>query len=267
MYNTDSLDSLCGALAAIAGTEAPSFAAPANEKLKKYAFDAFSGRHADRILMYNPDAVAEWIYRKYSWYLSDVIALTELELPMKTVMPSVTPVCFGTMYTGAQPDVHGIRKYEKPVITVDTMWDALVRAGKKAAIVADNKCSMGKIFLGRNMDYFLYDTVGEINARAAELIIGDEYDFIAVYNGNYDHWMHKFGPESPEALSELRSNNYAFSELSSLVKKHWTGHDTLVGFAMDHGCHEIDGGSGSHGLDMEEDLNIVHLYKAYPRKE
>ena len=49
------------------------------------------------------------------------------------------------MYTGAQPEVHGIRKYEKPVIRIDTLWDALVRAGKKAAIVADNKCSMGKL--------------------------------------------------------------------------------------------------------------------------
>ena len=41
---------------------------------------------------------------------------------------------------------------------------------------------------------------------------------------------------------------------------------TLVGFAMDHGCHEIDGDAGSHGLDMEEDLTIVHLYKAYGAK-
>ena len=29
---------------------------------------------------------------------------------------------------------------------------------------------------------------------------------------------------------------------------------------------EIDGGAGSHGLDMPEDLNILHAYKAYPRK-
>jgi hypothetical protein len=35
---------------------------------------------------------------------------------------------------------------------------------------------------------------------------------------------------------------------------------------MDHGCHEIDGGCGSHGLDMPEDLNIVHLYKGYRRE-
>jgi hypothetical protein len=36
---------------------------------------------------------------------------------------------------------------------------------------------------------------------------------------------------------------------------------------MDHGCHEIDGGCGSHGLDMEEDLNIVHRYIALPKSE
>jgi hypothetical protein len=44
-------------------------------------------------------------------------------------------------------------------------------------------------------------------------------------------------------------------------------HDTLVGFAMDHGCHEIDGGCGSHGLDMDEDLNILHLYKVYTKND
>jgi hypothetical protein len=36
---------------------------------------------------------------------------------------------------------------------------------------------------------------------------------------------------------------------------------------MDHGCHAIDADAGSHGLDMEEDLNIMHLYKAYPKSE
>lgn len=36
---------------------------------------------------------------------------------------------------------------------------------------------------------------------------------------------------------------------------------------MDHGAHEIDGGCGSHGLDMPEDINICHLYKALPKAE
>ena len=255
---------MCAALAYAAGIEAPAQAAPANRTLTAYIDTALRGRKAERVLMYNPDAIGQWIFRKYPFFVAEAMSIGQLELPLKTVMPSVTPVCFGTMYTGAQPAVHGITKYERPVIAIDTLWDALARAGKKAAILADPDSSMGMIFNGRNIDYFLYKTVGEINAKAAELIVGDEYEFIAVYNGNYDHWMHKFGPESAEALSELRSNSYTFATLNALVKKFWSKHDSLVGFAMDHGCHEIHGGSGSHGLDMEEDINILHLYTAYP---
>jgi hypothetical protein len=55
--------------------------------------------------------------------------------------------------------------------------------------------------------------------------------------------------------------------ISDLIKDNWKHHNTLVGIAMDHGCHEIDDGCGSHGLDMPEDLNIVHLYKGYAKGE
>ena len=53
----------------------------------------------------------------------------------------------------------------------------------------------------------------------------------------------------------------------SCWKTHRKHHNTLIGFAMDHGCHKIDGGCGSHGLDMPEDINIVHLYQGYPREK
>ena len=119
------------------------------------------------------------------------------------------------------------------------------------------------------MDYYHFESgnIEEVNAKAIELILRDEHDLIVIYNGNYDTVMHKKGPESPEALAELRLNSHMFGVLSELIQNKWQSHNTLVGFAMDHGCHEIDDGSGSHGLDMEEDLNIVHLYKGYARKE
>ena len=79
--------------------------------------------------------------------------------------------------------------------------------------------------------------------------------------------MHHHGPESYRALAELRVNSEMFATLSRLIDKNWKSHNTLVGFAMDHGCHEIDDNAGAHGLDMEEDLNIVHMYKAYPAQE
>ena len=261
--NKTSLDTLCGALAYAIGIQPPECAAKPCEELVEYIDEKFHGKKADRIFMYNPDAIGEWVYKKYSHLLRRSINLKEIEMPFCSVMPSVTPVCFATMYTGVQPKVHGIQAYEKPVLSIETIFDALIKQGKKPAIVADSECSIGKIFLERDMDYFIFDTIPEINAKAAELIIKDEHDFIVVYNGNYDATMHKFGTESIEALSELRVNDEIFSMFSKLIEKHWKNHNTLLGFAMDHGCHDIDGGSGAHGLDMCEDLNIVHLYKAY----
>ena len=262
-YNPNSLDTLCAALCYAMGIDAPAQAAAANEDLTSYIDEALKGEKADRIVMYNPDAVAQWIYRKYPQLLWDAVQHAEIEVPLKTVMPSVTPVCFGTMYTGAQPAVHGIQQYAKPVIRIDTIFDALIRAGKKPVIIADNECSIGKIFLERDMDYFLFDTIEEVNAKAAEILLADQYDFIVIYNGNYDSLMHKFSPEGIEALAELRANAEVFSMFAAIIESHWQQHNTLLGFAMDHGCHEIDGHCGSHGLDMVEDLNITHLYKAY----
>lgn len=264
--NKFSLDTLCAAICRIMGVSAPKQAAEPCEALTEYAQGVFGGKNADRVFMYNPDAVAQWIYEKYSGLLKEVSDITDIKVPFCTVMPSVTPVCFGTMYTGAQPDVHGIQSYVKPVIKIDTIFDAMIRAGKKCAIVSTANDSMSKIFLEREMSYYIYDTVQQVNAKAAELIIKDEYDFIAVYNPCYDSTMHKFGPESVEALSELRSNSKEYALFDSLIQTHWAKHNTLIGFAMDHGCHEIDGNCGSHGLDMPEDLNIMHFYKAYSSK-
>ena len=256
-------------MACAIGIDAPSCAAMPNDDLRKYIDEKLGGNKADRIFMYNPDAVAEWIYRKYPDLVKEVTSRCDIELPMATVMPSVTPVCFGTMYTGVQPEVHGIQKYEKPVIKIDTIFDRLIAAGKKVALITYGKCSLSRIYLEREIDYFHFEEGGieAINAKAAEVILRDEHDFIVIYNGNYDARMHKHGPESARALAELRLNDHTFGMISNLVKAHWKNHNTLVGFAMDHGCHEIDGECGSHGLDMPEDLNIVHFYKAYEAKK
>ena len=267
MPQRESLDTLCAALAYAMGIDPPSEAANANPTLVDYVDRVFNGNRADRIVMYNPDAVADWIYEKYAPLCAAAKSRAELELPLTAVMPSVTPVCFGTMYTGAQPAVHGIQKYEKPIITIDTLFDALLRAGKKVALITYGKCSLSRIYLGRALDYFHFDEGGveAVNAKAAEVILRDEHDFVLIYNGNYDSVMHKFGPESTEALAELRANCQTFGMLCEMIRENWNHHNTLIGFAMDHGCHEIDGGCGSHGLDMDEDLHITHLYKGFER--
>ena len=267
--NTDSLDTICATLAYAMGITPPKYATEKNRELANYIDKVFDGKKADRVVMYNPDAIAQWIYIKYADYLKDVKECTDVEIYLSSVMPSVTPVCFGTMYTGAQPEIHGIQKYEKPIITIETIFDALLSAGKKVALITYRKCSLSRIFLNRNIDYYHFEegNIADVNAKAAEIILRDEHDFIVIYNGNYDAVMHKNGPESAKALAELRVNNHMFSCISKLIERNWKHHNTLLGFAMDHGCHEIDGNCGSHGLDMNEDINIVHLYKGYIRKE
>ena len=267
-YNSASIDTICGALAYALGIKPPKLAAEKNFELSNYIDKVFDGEKADRVVMYNPDAIGQWIYEKYPEFFRETKMRTDKEIYLSTVMPSVTPVCFATMYTGVQPSVHGIQKYEQPVLTIETIFDSLIDAGKKIAIITYAGCSIAKIFLGRNLDYYHYPdgNISDVNAKAAELILRDEHDFIVIYNGNYDGIMHKNGPESAKALAELRVNDHIFSTIANLIRTNWIHHNTLLGFAMDHGCHEIDGNCGSHGLDMCDDINIVHLYKGYKRE-
>lgn len=257
---------VAGAVAQIMGIQPPKESGDPLEVVVEAAHRAFQGEKAGRVLMYNPDAVALWLYQKYTPFFQKVMLRTQLAIPLLSVMPSVTPVCFASMYTGAMPAVHGIQAYEKPVLRIETLYDALLRAGKRPAIVAQENCSISKIFLEREMDYFIYKTVEECNQKALELIEKNEYDLLTVYNGNYDARMHKCGPEGPEAMEALGHNAAAFAELTDATARCWKAHNTLVAFAPDHGCHEIDGQLGSHGLEMEEDMNIIHFYGFQPKE-
>ncbi|MBQ6837581.1 MAG: hypothetical protein IJO44_01965 [Clostridia bacterium] len=214
----------------------------------------------DRAVFYNPDAVALWLFQKYTEKFTDALLCSDVALPMLSFMPSVTPVCFASMYSGVSPDVHGIKRYEKPVLTVETVFDCFVKQGKRAAIVSTSKDSISLIFLEREMDYYIYDTVDEVNEKALSLIEEDIYDLIVIYNGNYDGTMHKFGPEAPESFKALEDNLAFYCKMVDEINSKWKKHNVFYGFMTDHGCHEIDGECGSHGLDMEEDMNVIHFY-------
>ena len=259
------ITSVAPSVAHILGFEPPRTAGAPNRALLEAAERTLEGRKATRALLYNPDAIAHHLFARYTDEFLPVLRHAPLALPMQSVMPSVTPVCFASMYTGALPEVHGIRTYVKPVLTADTLFDAALRAGLRPAIVSTAGDSISKIFLKRAMDYYIYDTVEEVNDKAEQLIAADEYDILVVYNGDYDATMHRFSPESAEALAALRGNVAEFDRLCTLAREHWTAHDALVAFAPDHGCHPIDGGLGSHGLDMPEDMLIPHFYGFLPR--
>ncbi len=242
------------------GIDVPDSFEKPNCILQSLAEKKANGSPVDRVVLYNPDAVALWVYQKYTHLFTDALLCSDVALPMLSVMPSVTPVCFGSMYSGVMPDIHGIKRYEKPVLTVDTVFDEFIKAGKKAAIVSTSNDSISMIFLNREMDYFIYDSVEEVNEKALELIDEDKYDLIVIYNGNYDGTMHKHGPEADESINALKMNIAYYKQLVDKINSQWQNHKVFYGFCPDHGCHEIDGGCGSHGLDMEEDMNVIHFY-------
>lgn len=253
MYN---IRSVCPTLAAMFGI-APFTDAPRMEEVVAMLPE----RRADRVLMYNPDAVAWWIGEKYRDLLKPALEMDPLVLRMESVMPSVTPVCFASMYSGLMPEDHGIRSYTKPVLTVTTLFDAMIANGLKPAVCSTGTDSISMIFRGREMDYFIFDTPEEVNDKAEELIRADRHDLIVAYNGNYDSAMHRFGPEGKESLETLAANAAAWRRLCGAAEKAWKGKRWASAFATDHGCHRLPDGRGSHGEDIPEDMNVVHMWR------
>jgi len=253
-------------VAQLMGFTMPENADAANETVVKTAEKTLGGKKLERVLLYNPDALALWLYQRYTPLFSKVIENTQMALPVHSVMPSVTPVCFASMYTGLQPAEHGIQAYVKPVLAVKTLFDQAIEAGLKPIIISTKGDSISKIFLEREMDYIICDTADECNEKALEVLAADKHDLITVYNGNYDTIMHRYGPESEEALAQIVHNAEAFEKLSAAAKKAWAGKTGMAAFLPDHGCHEIDGKVGSHGLDMPEDMNIIHFYQFFDGK-
>ncbi len=224
------------------------------------AASVYGDQKLERVLMYNPDAIALWLYQKYTDQFIPVMRHSDLALPVCSVMPSVTPVCFASMYSGLDPERHGIKAYVKPVLKCETLFDALIKAGKKPVIISTAGDSISEIFKEREMEYIFCETPEEVNEQAERILKEDRYDLITVYNGNFDEQMHRTGPESEEALAMLDRNAAAYEKLASIAEEIWKDRPHMCAFLPDHGCHEIDGGMGSHGLDMEEDMNIIHFY-------
>lgn len=265
VFNSIPLTGLAASLAACMGIRPPQKAGEAIASLCDLAKHKCDGRPIERVLLYHPDCIGQWLYQKYTMDFTPVFKHVQLALPLLTVDFPKTPMCFATMYSGAPPEVHGIRKYEKPVLTIDTLFDALVRSGKRAAIVAVQESSMSKIFAGRDIDYYILPNDDAVSDKALELIQRNEHDFLSVYNQEYDSRMHKIDPESQYALEAMNNHITTFSRLSEAVERCWAGHDTLIGFAPDHGNHRCAEGNGEHGENIPEDLNIMHFYGVKPK--
>ena len=250
---------------------------------------------AEKMLIFCPDAIGQWLIQKYTMDFAPVMRHTQLQIPLCAAFPPVTPVNFASIFTGTQPSVHGIRKYEKKLLNpqeVDTIFDAFVRAGKKVALVAIENSSMGTIFRYRDgIDYFIEDEIEFTNdpdgattvRRGLELLDKTDengepyYDVVLVYSMKYDDNIHETWPESAKSLHAMKCHNQQFEQLAEKTAEVWAKYDTFLAYITDHGIHadhhSNDGilkdkdGRGNHYADIPEDMNVSHFFGIQPARK
>lgn len=221
----------------------------------------------DRCVIYSPDAIGMSLYQTYPGVFDPVLRYAPIQVPVHSVVPPKTPVCYASMFTGAMPDVHGTLTYQKNVIRCDTLFDAILRGGKRAAIVAVEDSSMDKIFRDRDLDYFSEPYDDDVTERTISLITSGNYDFIVAYQQGYDDALHDTEPESGEALEAMANHIASFVEIAGVVERNWERYTSLIAFAPDHGAHvDPATGKGTHGEDIPEDMNLMHLFGLINRR-
>lgn len=258
-YNRYHLKHFASTIAACMDLKLPEAYAPgvewAADLLKKRL-----GGTADRVVLYHADAVGMYMWQQYTNLFAPVYQHTSLALPLISTVESVTPVAHASMYTGLDPKDHGIMTYTRPQLTVSTLYDELIRAGKKPAIIAMTDSTFVHIFRGRDMDYFEVATAIEAQEKALELIDQDKYDLISIHTFDYDNAAHAHGPESKQALNAISLEAEGFDRIARAIREKWTEHKTLITYSPDHGQHLTAGGAGAHGSKMIEDMNVVHFF-------
>lgn len=265
--NRTSITALAATVSHLFGIEPPGIAkSPPLSTVLDNASTVLHGEPIDRCLIFSPDALGAHLSVECEEEFARVRGICPLKIPMRSIVPPKTPVCFASMFTGAQPAEHGIQQYEKPVLQCDTLFDALIRTGRKPAIVTVRDSSMDFIFREREMAYFSEEYDPDTTRKTLELLRENTMDLIVCYQQEYDDLLHRTQPFSYEALLAVSNHIRSFGELAETAREAWSDHNYALIFAPDHGAHANPvSGRGTHGEDIPDDMELDHWYGIYPR--
>ncbi len=212
-------------------------------------------------LIYLPDAVGRFLQPRFPDLFRRVRALLPVEIPLRSMVPPKTPVCFASMFTGAAPDLHGIRRYERPVLACDTLFHALAREGCATALVSVRDSSMDLIFRGSGVEHLSGADDAEVTRLALDLLDDGRHRVIVAYHQEYDDALHAEDPFSPAAVGALHRHVQSLEMLTAAAERAWAGRDRFYLCAPDHGAHiDPHTGRGDHGEDIPEDMEVSHFY-------
>ena len=244
------------------GINAPALTSePVLDAVRKYANSTLGTAPVERCLVYCPDALGDHIWSKCVEQSAAIAAHAPQRVHVSSVVPPKTPVCFTSVFTGAQPEQHGIRRPERNVLTCDTLFDAMLRSGKRIAIVAVLNSSIDLLFRNRALDYYSESYDQEVTDRALDVLRANAHHLVVVYHQEYDDLLHRTQPFSEECLQAVANHVASFQRLTQAARAMWSAYNHGVIFAPDHGAHTDPAtGKGTHGLDIPEDMSLCHWY-------
>jgi hypothetical protein len=142
-----------------------------------------------------------------------------------------------------------------------TIFDALLREGKEAAIIAVKNSSIDLVFRNRKIDYFTEEYDPQVEASTLKILDVADYDFILIYHQEYDDLMHASTPRDPNAIEAFKRHLRSFETLASAFNARYKSSNRVVAFTPDHGTHiDPDTGKGAHGTDSPEDVDVRHFW-------
>ena len=269
--NNISATRLAATIAKIADIEKPLQAEEPIEWISDIMEERLGGK-AEKVLIFSADAIPAWLVRKYPEKFATVWKHTPMMIPVRTALPTITPIDYAAFFSGAQPEINGVDRYLKPIISEeitqpllksDSLIASAVRSGKKVCVITCSDGCIGAMLSKSGADFRIIpnDDDEAMFEEAGKVVESKEYDFVFLYQLGYDYAQHKAGPEGETALETLDKIIKRFSVLYKTARENWSGR-TLVLFHTDHGCHKEEE-KGNHGKDNPEDTDIFHFWGGF----
>lgn len=138
--NEISLTKIAATIAEIMEVEAPQQADRSIGWLADIMKQMLDGK-ADKALIFSADAVPLWLVRKNTELFAAVYKNAPVSIPVRSVMPTVTPVAYAAMFSGALSQVNGVDQIVPPVLSPE-LTQPLIRcdtlmAGTSSASAPD----------------------------------------------------------------------------------------------------------------------------------
>jgi predicted AlkP superfamily pyrophosphatase or phosphodiesterase len=173
---------------------------------------------------------------------------------LRSILPSVTPVNFGCMVTGAEVVVHGARTRDD-TFTCPSLFSLLREAGRKSAGLGRAGYT-GDGLLGRHAELSAQDmaeTDKDVEDIFVDMVAHELPDFAIVQLGGTDDVFHGYGPYSAEAGDALAEADAWVRRCTDMLLTE--GYGVLI--LADHGQSPVDGAEGelrgSHGTGSDAD--------------